>query len=80
MGESHAPLVRMNTCVLSFILMFMVELKTISLIAIWLETENATCGNWYNVLNNVILGNFYSSCLSSCIIYFAPINEEIHRA
>ena len=37
--------------------MFMAKVETASLIVIWLETENATCGNWYDVLNNVILGN-----------------------
>ena len=42
---------------LALLLMFMAKVETASLIVIWLETENATCGNWYNVLNNLILGN-----------------------
>ena len=37
--------------------MIMAKVETASLIVIWLETGNATCGNWFNVLNNVILGN-----------------------
>ena len=68
---------------LALLLMFMAKVETASFIVIWLETENAACSNWYNVLNNLILGNWlcsYRSCLSSCIMYFAPINEELHRA
>ena len=41
----------------SQLLMFMVKVETASLIVIWLELENATCSNCYNVLDNVILGN-----------------------
>ena len=59
MGERYAPLFHMNTGVLSFTLMFMAKLKTASLIAICLETENASCGKWYMVLNNLILGNCF---------------------
>jgi hypothetical protein len=33
--------------------------ETASLIAIWLETENASCGKWYMALNNLILGNYF---------------------
>ena len=36
--------------------MFMAKVETASLIVIWLETENAACGKWYNALNNLILG------------------------
>ena len=43
---------------LALFLMFMAKVETASLIVVWLETGNATCGNWYNVLNNLILGNF----------------------
>ena len=57
MGERHAPLVHMNTGVLSFTFTFMAKGETASFINIWLETENATCGNWDNVWNNFILGN-----------------------
>ena len=42
---------------LALLLMFMAKVETASFIVIWLETENASCGNWYNVLNNLILGN-----------------------
>ena len=56
-GERHAPLVHMNTAVLSFTLMFMAKVETASLIVIWLETGNATCSNWYDVLNNLIFGD-----------------------
>ena len=42
---------------LALLLMFMVKVETASFIVIWLETENASYGNWYNVLNNLILGN-----------------------
>ena len=44
-GERHAPLFRMNTCVLSFIFNVHCESWTISFIDIWLELENATCSN-----------------------------------
>ena len=57
LGERYTPLFRMNKYVLSFILNVHCENWTISFIVIWLETENAACGKWYNVLNNVILGN-----------------------
>ena len=60
MGERHAPLFHMNISVLSFILMFMAELKTAVHIDIWLETENASCGNWYMVSSNLILGNCFA--------------------
>ena len=61
-GERHTPLFHMNTGVLSFnlLLMFMAKVETASFIAIWLETENASCGNWYIVLNNLILGNCFA--------------------
>ena len=42
---------------LALFLIFMAKVETALLIVIWLETENATCGNWYNDLNNFILGN-----------------------
>ena len=60
MGERHALLFHINTGVLNFILMFMAKVETSSFIVIWLETENASCGNWYIVLNNLILGNCFA--------------------
>ena len=67
---------------LALLSMFMAKVETASFIVIWLETENASCGNWYNVLNNLILGNCCAQIdhVCSCIMYFVPINEELHRA
>ena len=38
----------------------MAKVEIASLIVIFLETENASCGNWYIVLNNFILGNCFA--------------------
>ena len=73
-GERHAPLFHVNTCSSFYFLVFMAKTKSrsIYLLIIWLETENASCGSWYIVLNNLMLGNCFElssrSCLSSCIM------------
>jgi len=87
-GERHAPLFHVNTCSSFYFLVFMAKAESLStymfmfmgkaesrsiyLLIIWLETENASCGSWYIVLNNLMLGNCFElssrSCLSSCIM------------
>ena len=73
-GERHAPLFHVNTCSSFYFLVFMAKAESRStyLLIIWLGTENASCGSWYIVLNNLMLGNCFElssrSCLSSCIM------------